>query len=209
MRGHTSCRSSVSSDYLPALENALQGMISVNATFAALDDVAQVLADHIGSETGIADVQVGTPQEAVATTQPGVRITLLNAAPIPAPRNEPTPSGPGTMPSPLYISCFYLVNTSGAERDDPVAAHNALGQVMRLIHEMPVLQLPLSTQVTSLPAAHKRLGEGLLRLTQVAVSIEQVAQIWLAMRQPVQPCALLEAGPIQLTSRDPRPRPSP
>ena len=181
----------------------------MNATFAALHDVAQVLVDHIASETGIAGVQVGTPQEAGATTQTGVRITLLNAAPLPPPLNEPTPSGPGPMPPPLYISCSYLVSTSGAERDDPVAAHNALGQVMRLIHEMPVLQLPLSTQVTSLPRSLAQLGEGQLRLTQVAVSIEQVAQIWLALRRPVQPCALLEAGPIQLTSRQPRPRPTP
>ena len=71
MRGHTSCRSSVSSDYLPALENALQGMVSVNATFAALDDVAQVLADHIGSETGIADVQISTRRRLSRLHSPG------------------------------------------------------------------------------------------------------------------------------------------
>lgn len=173
----------------------------MNAIFAALHDVAQVLAGHISSETGIAEVQVGTPQEADAATQPGVRITLLNAAPLPAPRNEPTPSGPGTRPQPLDISCLYLISTAGAGRDHPVAAHNALGRVIRLIHEIPVLQLPLSTQVTSPPVALAELGEGQLRLTQVTMSIAQVAQIWLALRHPMQPCALLEAGPIQLTSR--------
>lgn len=72
---------------------------------------------------------------------------------------------------------------------------------MRLIHEAPVLDLPLSRRVASHPAALTRLGEGQLRVTQVSMSIEDVAQIWLALRQPMQPCALIEAGPIELTSR--------
>lgn len=201
MRAGALVRSCASSDYLPGCENAPQGVVTVNARFAALHDVAQVLADHISSETDIAEVQVGMPQEAGATTEPGVRLTLLNTAPRPAPRKEPTPSGPGRMPPPLSISCSYLVSTSGAQRDDPVAAHNALGQVMRLIHEAPVLDLPLSRRVASHPAALTRLGEGQLRVTQVSMSIEDVAQIWLALRQPMQPCALIEAGPIELTSR--------
>lgn len=180
-------------------------MVTLNATFADLHDVAQVLAERISSETGIADVQVGTPQEAGATTQFGVRITLLNTTPLPAPRDEPTSPGPGLLPPPLRKSCLYLVSTSGAERDDPVAAHNALGQVLSLVHEVPVLQLPLSAQVASRPGAFSKLGEGQLRMTQVALTIEEVAQIWLALRQPLQPCALLEAGPIQLTSRQPKP----
>lgn len=185
-------------------------MVTLNATFTDLHDLAQVLAEHISSETGVADVQVGTPQEVGETTEPGVRITLLNTTALPTPREEPTPPGPDLLP-PLHISCIYLISTSGAERDDPVAAHNTLGEVMRLIHEVPVLQLPLSAQVTSRRGALTKLGEGQLRLTRVAVTIEQVAQIWLALRQRLQPCVLFEAGPIQLTvpqPKPPAPRPS-
>lgn len=172
----------------------------MNAKFAALHDVAQVLAEHIRAETAVADVEVGAPQQPGATTQPGVRLTLLSAAPLPALSGEPPRSRRSLTPPALSISCFYLVSTSGAEGHDPVAAHDALGEVVRLIHAMPVLHLPRPTQVASPPSTVTERGEGQLRLTQVSMSIEQLAQIWLALRQPLQPCALLEAGPIQLAS---------
>ncbi|MFN2345969.1 MAG: Pvc16 family protein, partial [Dermatophilaceae bacterium] len=155
----------------------------MSAGFTDLHDVAQVLVEHIRYETGIVDVQVGAPLETGATTEPGVRITLLAANLQPAPRNEPPSPIRGPQSPPLRLSCLYLVSTSGAEGDDPIAAHIALGKVIRLYHEVPVLQLPLSVRASAPAGVFTDLGQGQLKVTQVALTLDQVAHIWLAQRQ--------------------------
>lgn len=174
----------------------------MTAKFADLHDVAQVVAQHIRARAGISEVQVGMFEEPPhATSQPGVRLSLLYTTKNAAPRSEGISRGLGTLPGPLRLSCFYLLTTTpGADSGDPGAAHNALGRALRLLHEWPVLHLPLSACGTSHDQSPVQLGEGQLRLTLVALTMEQLAQIWLALRRPLQPCAVLEAGPIQLHS---------
>jgi hypothetical protein len=180
-------------------------VVLLSARFEGLHDVAHVLVEHIRHATGIVDVQVGSPREASATIEPGVRITLLHTTPQAAPRNDPASPVHDLRSPPLCLSALYLVTTSGAERGDPVAAHNALGHVMRLYHEVPVLRLPLSQQPDSQPGLVTEVGDGQLRVTQVALPLDQVAQIWLAQRQPLQPCAVFEVAPIQLIARQSSP----
>jgi hypothetical protein len=181
----------------------------VSARFNDLHDVAHVLVEHIRHATGIVDVQVGAPREASATIEPGVRITLLYTTPQSAPRNEPASPVRDLRPPPLCLSAFYLVTTSGAERGDPAAAHNALGQVMCLYHEVPVLRLPLSQQPDRQAGVVTDVGDGQVRVSQVALPLDQVTQIWVAQRQPLQPCAVFEVTPIHLIARRPAPPASP
>lgn len=192
--------------FCQALRDVSEEVVTLTAEFAGLHDVARVLAEHVRFETGIADVQVGPPQEDVASQEPGVRITLLYTTPSPAARNEPGPPGPGMQPSPLRLSCFYLVSASGSLDGDPFGAHNALGQVLRLYHEFPVLQLPLAASGTSRPGSLAQLGKGQLRVTQVTSTMEQMVQIWLALRQRLQPCAVFEVEPVELVRSQPKPR---
>lgn len=176
----------------------------MGALFDNLHDVAQVLTEHIREETGITDVQPGPPRTADATTEPAVRITLLYCTPQPGHRNDPVERvGGGLRNPPLSLSCFYLLTTSGADGDDPAGAHHALGQVMRLCHDVPVLRLPLSDNPGSPPGVFTDLGDGELTVTQVPITLDQIDHIWTPMTEQLQPWVLFEVAPVQLTSRRP------
>ncbi|HWI09415.1 MAG TPA: Pvc16 family protein [Solirubrobacteraceae bacterium] len=172
------------------------------AVFSDLHDVAQVLTEHIREEVGIVDVQPGAPRDVAATTEAGARITLLYATPQPTHRSDPAERRPdGTRrPPPLSLSCFFLVTTTGADADDPIAAHHTLGRIMSLYHDRPVLVLPLSDQAGAPPGAFSELGEGQLAVVQVPMSLEQIDKIWTSVDVQLQPWTLLEVAPVQLVS---------
>lgn len=172
------------------------------AVFADLHAVAQVLTEHIREEVGIVDVQPGAPRDVSATTEAGARITLLYATPQPVHRSDPAERQPdGTRrPPPLSLSCFYLITTTGADADDPIAAHHALGRIMGLYHDQPMLPLPLSDQPGAPPGAFSELGEGPLSVVQVPMSLEQIDKIWTSVDVQLQPWTLLEVAPVQLVS---------
>jgi hypothetical protein len=177
----------------------------VCAFFDDLHDVAQVLTEHIREETGVQDVQAGAPRDVTATTEPAARITLLYSTVQPGHRNDPAEAaaGGGLRAAPLSLSCFYLITTSGTDADDPVGAHHALGQVMRLYHDVPMLRLPLSANPGSPPGGFTDLGEGDLLVTQVPLTIEQIDHIWTPLSEQLQPWVLFEVAPVQLTSHLP------
>jgi hypothetical protein len=183
----------------------------VGAIFTDLHDVAQVLAEHIAEEAGIADVQPGNPRLVTATTEAAARITLLYTTPQPSHRNDPAerqPDGSERFP-PLTLSCFYLVTASGADNEDPIAAHHALGRIMTLYQDSPILQLPLSDNPSSPPGAFSELGQGQLEVMQVPMMLDQIDKIWTSMDVQLQPWALYEVAPVQLVSQRPDTGPAP
>lgn len=172
------------------------------AVFNDLHDVAQVLTEQIREEIGIVDVQAGDPRDVAATTEAAARITLLYATPQPPHRNDPPETRPdGTLRfAPLALSCFYLVTTSGADADDPIAAHHALGRIMTLYHDNPALHLPLSDNPGVDPGAFTELGEGDMAVVQVPMMLDQIDKIWTSLDAQLQPWALFEVSPVQLVS---------
>jgi Pvc16 N-terminal domain len=174
----------------------------VAALFTDLHDVAQVLTEHIREEIGIVDVQPGAPRDVSATTEAGVRLTLLYMTPQPSHRSDPVErQGDGRLRlPPLALSCFYLVTASGADADDPIAAHHALGRILTLYHDNPALELPLSAHPTSPPGAFSDLGEGELTVVQVPMTLDQIDKIWMSLEAQLQPWALFEVSPVQLAS---------
>ncbi|MDX6720791.1 MAG: hypothetical protein QOJ63_3045 [Solirubrobacteraceae bacterium] len=170
--------------------------------FSDLHAVSQVLTEHIREEAGIVDVQPGVPRDVAASTEAGARITLLYATPQPGHRNDPPERRPdgGRRPPPLALSCHYLVTTTGADADDPIAAHHALGRIMTLYHDQPALTLPLSDRPGAPPGAFSELGEGVLAVVQVPVTLEQIDKIWTSVDVQLQPWALFEVAPVQLVS---------
>jgi hypothetical protein len=178
-------------------------VVTVPALFDSLHEVAQVLSEHVREEVGIADVQAGSPQDIAATTAAAARITLLYVTPQQGHRNDPSERQPdGTRrPPPLSLSCFYLVTTSGtADGEEPVAAHHALGRIMTLYHDHPVLSLPLTANPGVDPDAFTDLGEGELNVTQIPMTLEQIDKIWSSLDTDLQPWALFEVAPVQLLS---------
>jgi hypothetical protein len=175
----------------------------VAAMFNDLHDVALVLTEHIREEVGIVDAQPGTPRDATATTEAGARVTLLYTTPQPGHRNDPQQHQPdGTQrPPPLALSCYFLVTTSGADGDDPIAAHHALGRIMTLYHDGPALQLPLSDNPGAPAGAFSELGEGELGVVQVPMVLDQIDKIWTSLDVQLQPWALFEVAPVQLVSQ--------
>ena len=173
------------------------------AVFDDLHDVAQVLSEHIREEVGVVDVQPGAPRDVTATTEAAARITLLYTTPQPAHRNdpaEPEPAGTRRFP-PLAVSCFFLVTTSGADADDPIAAHHALGRIMTLYSDTPSLRLPLSDDPDADPGAFTELGEGVMSVVQVPMALDQIDKIWTSVDVQLQPWALFEVSPVQLASQ--------
>lgn len=173
------------------------------AVFTDLHDVAQVLSEHIREEVGIADVQAGDPRNVAATTEAAARITLLYTTPQQVHRNDPAePQPDGTRRSPpLALSCFYLVTTSGSDADDPIAAHHALGRIMTLYHDNPALELPLSDNPGVDTGAFTELGEGVMAVVQVPMTLDQIDKIWTSLDAQLQPWALFEVSPVQLVSQ--------
>lgn len=173
------------------------------AMFNDLHDVALVLTEHIREEVGIVDTQPGTPRDTTATTEAGVRITLLYTTPQPGHRNDPRErQGDGTQrPPPLALACYYLVTASGADGDDPIAAHHALGRIMTLYHDGPALRLPLSDNPGAPAGAFSELGEGELAVIQMPMVLDQIDKIWTSLDVQLQPWALFEVSPVQLVSQ--------
>jgi hypothetical protein len=173
------------------------------ALFNDLHDVAQVLTEHIREEVGIVDVQPGAPRDVASSTEAAARITLLYTTPQEAHRNDPPerqPDGTHRFP-PLALSCFYLVTTSGADADDPIAAHHALGRIMTLYHDNPALQLPLTDNAGVDPGAFTELGEGVMAVVQVPMELDRIDKIWTSLDVQLQPWALFEVSPVQLVSQ--------
>ena len=176
----------------------------MGALFTDLHEVAQVLSEHIREETGLQDVQPGAPREVTATTEPAARLTLLYATPQAGHRNDPAePVSGGRRPPPLSLTCFYLVTTSGADAEDPVGSHHALGQIMALYHDHPALRLPLSENPGSPPGAFSELGDGELGVSLVPMTLDQIDKVWTSLSEQLQPWALFDVGPVQLVSRQP------
>jgi hypothetical protein len=101
----------------------------------------------------------------------------------------------------LALSCFYLVTTSGADADDPIAAHHALGRIMTLYHDHPALELPLSDNPGVDPGAFTELGDGVMGIVQVPMTLEQIDKIWTSLDVQLQPWALFEVSPVQLVTQ--------
>lgn len=181
------------------------------ALFTDLHDVAQVLTEHIRHTVGVTDVQPGPPRDAGAATDAGARITLVYATPQPPHRNDPVHAQPnGALRSPpLSLTCFYLLTTSGADADDPIAAHHVLGRVMTVYHDNPTLHLPLSQSPDTPSGNFSDLGDGPLNVVQVPMTLEQIDKIWTSMDVQLQPWALFEVGPVQLVSLVPDAAPAP
>ncbi len=165
------------------------------AVFANLHHVGEVLVQMIEDNLPAAPtgtVQVGPPLETATGAAEDIRLTLLWVTPQPTHRNdrwERKPDG-GLLPPPITLSAFYMITTYGSASDDPIRAHELLGNVMQVFHSEPELQLPLA----ALPDA----GDGPLTVVQVPTAADLLEKVYAPLQLKHRPWVLFEVGPIQL-----------
>jgi hypothetical protein len=170
------------------------------AEFTNLHHVSDVLASLLQPLVGTGDQEIvfsGPPLDNPEATEQ-VRLTLLWVAPQPGHRNdrwEHSATGQLVAP-PLTLSAFILVTTYGSDGNhQPVRAHQLLGDVMRIFHEMPELRLPL-------PMPAVAYGSGALTISQVPATPEVMEKVFVPLQVKHRPWVLFEVGPVQLVNAD-------
>ncbi len=165
------------------------------ATFTNLHHVGEVLVQTIRDRLPApvaGSIQCGPPPAKIDGTTEEIRVTLLWTTPQPNHRNdrwERNPDG-SSKPPPLTVSAFYMISTLGSSQNDPIRAHELLGNILQIFHSVPELELPL----VPLPAA----GKGSLAVVQVPTVVDMLEKIFVSLQVPLRPWALFEVGPIQL-----------
>ena len=158
--------------------------------------VVQLITDNLDVATNV-NVQVGPPLDAVTGGGEEVRVTLLWLTLQPTHRSDPSVADQtgALIPSPVTVSVFYLITTYGSVAEDPIRAHELLGNVLQAFHTLPSVTLPLA----ALPAA----GEGRLTFVQVPITPELMEHVFTPVQAKHRPWVLYEVGPVQLKARTP------
>ncbi len=101
----------------------------------------------------------------------------------------PRPAEPRNPP--LAMELVYVITplTNSADNDQTL-----LGSVLKGLHETPVLEAagPLINGAVQ-PASEA------VRVLQLAQSIEEIASLWIAFRQPLHLCVCYSVGPVLLS----------
>lgn len=177
------------------------------AVFANLHHVSEVMTQVIREHLPAAPsggVHSGAPLDDPKTASEQIRVTLLWVTPQPTHRNDPwerTATG-GLAPPPLTLAGFFLVTTYGMGMDDePVRAHELLGNVMQAFHTVSELRLPLDSLAGR--------GEGKLSFVQVPTAADLMEKVYAPLQARHRPWVLYEVGPIQLAMVTPVTDPGP
>lgn len=92
------------------------------------------------------------------------------------------------------LSVFFLVTTAGEDlTSDALTAHRLLGEVVKLFHAEPVIELPIA-------ALPNNSGNGKLNVTLVPMTPELMEKLFAPLQIKHRPFALYEVWPIQLES---------
>jgi len=161
------------------------------AVFNNLHQVGRNLVDLLLSRLAVTDVQVGPPPDTGVSATESIRITLLWLTPQPGHRNDPPEMGAaGQVRPPVTLSACYLISTYGSSGEDPIQAHNLLGQTLQVFHTVPVMELP--------DAIVPLTGEGRLAVVHVPTDADLMEKVYSSLQVGMRPWALVEVAPIQL-----------
>lgn len=154
-------------------------------------------------QAGVPSVIVGAPPVTTGST-PRISVTLLMVNEEAAHKNDPpvrNPDGTTTRP-PTSLSATYLVTTEGqTAQGDTADAHWYLGEVVRLFHDAPFLDL---AALGFTPAQ----GEGRLNVSLVPMTPDLTEKVFTPLQAAHRPFALFEVWPIQLRSTLPQEGPT-
>ncbi len=162
-----------------------QGSAIAGVTLALRDVLERAFRN--GNEPRPADVLVTTlPVDRARSVhhRPQANLMLVSALPQASlrPGGPPGLRGAAPGPAPLpQVDLLYLLTTYGPD-DDEVGAHRVMGVAMQALSASPVLG-PLDLAALSPDAGLIGVIEQ-VRVTQVALTREQIAAWWLAFHTP-------------------------
>ncbi|MFO0589356.1 MAG: Pvc16 family protein [Polyangiaceae bacterium] len=167
------------------------------ATFNNLYHATEVLK-HI-LETQIVppptSVLVGPPPDSAVTTEE-LRISLLWVNEQPTHRNDGLLRNPdGTQtPPPASLSLFVLITGYGEDMaKNATGAHRVLGEVLRVFHAAPEIQMP----IVALPTNS---GKGKMGVSLVPLTPDLMEKLFSPLQIKHRPFLLYEVSPVQLVS---------
>lgn len=173
-----------------------------------------VQALNVDSNVAGADITILPLDKAL--DQPGstsssphqLNIFLYHVAHTTAFRNRGAP-GSGGGATPLALTLHYLVSANSNDGDD-LASHRILGAVMSAFHDEPVLSpKELGDAATTVAGADVHLQLDKVRITEQALSTEEMYKLWSAFQTHYRVSAAYEVSVVVIDSRKPIKAPLP
>src|SRR5579883_997742 len=174
------------------------------ASFNTLFELSQTLQMVLADKTDVAQNNIFIqPPPANPPNNEGIYISLLRVNEQATHKNDTyyrNPDGTQTPP-PITISAYYLVTTYGLAGTNATRQHQILGEVLRVFHTYPRLQLPLT--LTQNLNGQKTPGTGPIAVNQVPQSEEMMEKLFSLLQISHRPFVLYEVVQAQLSSYAP------
>ncbi len=189
------------------MSNSL-AIAAVTATLQKL--IYQVLGDDLGSGK-VTTLPLDKARENGEQNQ--INIFLYHTLPNLAWRNR-HPVGQlrrgESQKSPLGLDLFYLISVYG-EKENGVKSAQLLGLVMSLFHDLTKITPEMVETATNGELRESNLHQQLeqINITPVALTFEEMSQIWQGFQVPSRPCIAYQVSVILLDSMVPLTVPMP
>jgi hypothetical protein len=174
------------------------------AQFNTLYELSQTLMMVLADKTDVAQANINILEPPAAIpTQEGIFVTLLWVNEQATHKNDQyyrAPDGTQTPP-PITVSAYYLITAYGQNSTLMQRSHQILGEVLRVFHTYPRLQLPLT--LTQNLTGQKTPGTGPLAINQVPQSEEMMEKLFSLLQISHRPFVLYECVQAQLASYAP------
>jgi hypothetical protein len=177
---------------------------AIAATTSTLRNL--LLAQIPARDASLADLEVTTLPPDLARkgiTKAQLNLFLYQTAVNAAWRNLDVPGRvrPGESPNPpLALDLHYLLTAYGRETDDETVSHRVLGGAMSVLHDHPLLGRDEIR--TALPDSG--LGDQFerLRITPLAMPLDDMSKLWTALQAPYRVSASYQATVVLIDSLD-------
>ena len=177
-------------------------MSDAKAIAAVTDALVGILQPQLTAEVTGALVTTVPPDQMAEKDGDWLNLFLYQTAIEAAWRNEDPPGvRPGEEGWPaLPLSLRYLMAPHAGNADGQIA-QRMLGSAMRALHDHPVLGAQELDDALS--------GNERIRITPVALSVDELSKLWTTFQAPFRPCAAYQVGVILIESRRPTRSPAP
>ncbi len=189
----------------------MSNSLAIAAVTATLQNlIYQVLRDDLGSGK-VTTLPLDKARENVDRNQ--INIFLYHTLPNLAWRNR-HPAGQlrrgESQKSPLGLDLFYLISVYG-EKENGVKSYQLLGKVMSLFHDLSKITPEMIETATNEELRESNLHQQLekINITPLALSFEEMSQIWQGFQVPSRPCVAYQVSVILLDSMVPLTVPMP
>jgi hypothetical protein len=181
------------------MSNAL-AIAAVTTTLRAMLDTALALA------FGGVDVSTLPPDKARTGVGDQINLFLYNTSIDSALRNTPPrTSRPGESGEPaLPLRLQYLVTAYG-QNDNDAFGHRLLGEVMRVLHDHPLLSRDEIRDATTGPLPDSDLHTQVerVRITPLSLNLEEMSKLWMTFQTQFRISAAYEVSVVLIDSSRP------